>query len=102
MGSNRPQEYVPVRDLLLVPIRQVPVHHRLLKGEESAARQPVRIRLLIGEDGVPFQATVVSGPSFLVEEALKAARLWRFEPLGPHGLQAPQSVTLKFYPLLER
>ena len=58
----------------------------------------MRIRILIGEDGVPTQAILVAGPEFLREKALKAAREWRFEPLGFHDLKATQSLVLAFYP----
>ena len=102
-GLIRPPVPVPVPDQKLVPLRQVPIYHRLAPGEEGAAtRQPVRVRILIGDDGVPFQATVVSGPALLHEEALRAAREWRFEPLGGHGLKAPVSLTLTFHPNLLR
>lgn len=102
-GLIRPPVPVPVPDRKLVPTRQVPIHRRLAPGEEGAAtRQPVRVRILIGADGVPFQATVVSGPAILHDDARKAALAWRFEPLGSHGLEAPASVTLVFHPNLLR
>lgn len=97
-GLIRPPK---VLDFKLIPTRQVTVQHQLAPGEESATRQPLRVRILIGEDGVPTQATVVSGPDFLHEKALKAALEWRFEPLVPHGLRAPLSLTLLFHPLIQ-
>jgi hypothetical protein len=33
-----------------------------------------------------------------MRKALWAARLWLFEPLGPHGLKAPLSLDLIFHP----
>ena len=57
-----------------------------------------RVRILIGEDGIPFQATWVSGPWKLREKAIRTALGWRFEPLDPHGLKAPLSLVLTFHP----
>ena len=91
---------VPVRDFRLVPTKQVSIYHELVKGEASTTRQPVRVCILIGEDGVPFQISVVSGPSFLYQDALKAAREWRFEPLERHGLKAPVPLIIIFIPNL--
>lgn len=85
-------------DNQLVPLRQVTLFHRLAPGEAILARQPVRVRLYIDADGVPFRVAVLSGPDFLREDAVKAARQWRFEPLAPHGLQAPLTMVLTFYP----
>lgn len=96
-GLARPPKAL---DFKLVPLRQVTVQHQLTHGEASVAKEPLRVRILIGEDGIPIQATVISGPDFLHEKALKAALEWRFEPLGPHGLQAPLSLTLIFRPTL--
>jgi hypothetical protein len=97
-GLTRPPILVPVPDFKLVPIRQTTVSHQLLPGEAFSAREPLRVRILIGEDGVPTEAILVAGPEFLREKALRAAREWRFEPLGPHGLKAPQALVLLFYP----
>ena len=83
-------------DHRLVSIHQVTIFHRLTPKEESEPKQPIRIRLLIGDNGVPYKASVVSGPNFLRKEALKAALEWRFEPLKIHGLDAPVSVVLTF------
>lgn len=94
-GRLRP---LPVHDFLLVAIRQVPLYHRLGPGETDR-KEPTRVRLLIGEDGVPIEATAISGPAFLLEKARKAALEWRFEPLSPHGLKPPFVLTLTFYPV---
>ena len=99
-GLLRPTVPVALPDLRLVPIRQVPVYHKLAPGQ-SFTREPVRVRILIGEDGVPTKAVVVSGPPSLHEKALKAAMEWRFEPLRPHGLEAPLTLTLTFHPMLQ-
>lgn len=85
-------------DFRLVPIRQVQARHQLAMGEHRDAKQPVRIQIQVGSDGVPFRAKVVSGPMFLLEEALAAAMQWRFEPLALHGLKAPIASILTFYP----
>jgi hypothetical protein len=89
-------------DFKLIPTRQVPVSHQLAPGENSVAMETLRIRVLIGEDGIPTQATLISGPEFLREKAIKAALEWRWEPLGPHGLKAPLTLTLIFHPSLLR
>lgn len=97
-GRFRPATGVAVPDHRLIPIHQVPLFHRLGPGEAVAARQPVRVRLTIGADGVTQRAIALSGPTFLRDEAVKAALQWRFEPLGAHGLEAPLALTLTFYP----
>lgn len=103
--TTRPVSAAPpaaAPDFRLVATRQVTAHHRLAAGQAAASREPVKVRILIGEDGVPIQATVVSGPAYLHAEALEAAREWRFEPLGPHGLKAPVPLVLTFHPTLLR
>jgi len=99
-GLSRPPQPADIPDFRLVPTRQVPLHHRLSHGE-SDRKEATRVRILIGEDGVPIQATVVSGPAYLHEEARKAALEWRFEPLGAHGLKAPLPLTLTFHPIIQ-
>jgi len=74
-GLTRPAK---VLDFKLIPLRQVTVQHQLAPGEESAAKETLRVRILIGEDGVPTKATLVTSPEFLREKALKAALDWRF------------------------
>jgi hypothetical protein len=87
-------------DFQLIPTRQVPLYHSLMPGE-SDRKEPTRVRILIGENGIPTDAVVVSGPPYLHEKARKAALEWRFEPLGPHGLKAPLPLTLTFHPILQ-
>ncbi len=89
-------------DFKLIPTRQVPVSHHLTAGENSVAMEPLRVRVVISEEGTPTQATLISGPDFLREKAIKAALEWRWEPLGPHGLKAPLTLTLIFHPNLLR
>ena len=96
-GLLRP---LPVHDFKLVPTRQVPLYHRLGPGETDR-REPTRVRILIGEDGVPIEARAISGPAFLLEKARQAALEWRFEPLSAHGLKPPLALTLTFYPILQ-
>ena len=55
-----------------------------------------QVRILIDELGIPFRATLVSGPPKLGEKAIRAALAWRFEPLGPHGLKAPLAIVITF------
>lgn len=88
----------PIPDHRLVLIRRVSMHYRLASKQESSAIQPLKVRILIGDDGVPFQATALSGPSFLHEQAQATALDWRFEPLRPHGLKGPVSLVLVFQP----
>lgn len=84
-------------DFSLIPIKRVMVRYQLRRGE-SISKEPVKVRILVGDDGVPLQATVVSGPVRFHEEALIAARKWRFEPLAAHGLKAPVSSVITFFP----
>lgn len=85
-------------DHQVVPIRQVRLFANDFPWEAKAARQPVRVRLVIGPDGVPRRATAISGPEFLRAAAERAAMEWRFEPLAAHGLEAPLALTITFLP----
>jgi hypothetical protein len=98
LGSGGLLQPPKAMDFKLIPTRQVPVSHQLARGEEAASGEMLRVRILIGEDGVPLQATLVSGPEFLREKAIKAALEWRFEALEPHGLKAPLALVLIFRP----
>jgi TonB family protein len=89
-------------DFRLIPTRQVEAIHQMVRGENPALLEPVRVLIQVDNDGVTFQATVVSGPAFLHEESLKAARQWRFEPLAAHGLKGPIYLTLTFYPKVKK
>jgi len=102
VGPGGQIPYAKVQDFRLIPIRQVMVTHQLTSGQDSAVKEPLRVRISINEDGIPTEATLISGPEFLREKALKVAMEWRFEPLGPHGLKAPLSLTLIFHPNLLR
>jgi hypothetical protein len=95
-GLIRPPVPVPVPDFRLIPTRQIQLSYRMAPGEEYLMTQLPQVRILIGEDGVPFKATLISGPPKLRDKALRAALGWRFEPLGPHGLKAPLALTITF------
>ncbi len=95
-GLIRPPVPVPVPDFRLIPTRQIQLSYQMAPGEEYLMTQLPQVRILIGEDGVPFKATLISGPPKLRGKALRAALGWRFEPLGPHGLKAPLALTITF------
>lgn len=84
----------------LVPIRRQPVRHVYKRGElpEEVAQIPAVVRVVVDDNGSVIRTTFLSGPEQMRSEALWAARLWIFEPLGPHGLKAPVSVDLIFRP----
>lgn len=100
-GRGSRDSAVAAPDLRVVPIHQVPLFHQLRPGERPDLVQPTRVRILIGADGVPTQAQVLSGPAYLHDQAREAALGWRFEPLEPHGLKAPLTLTLTFHPVLQ-
>lgn len=97
-GLMRPPAPTKVRvpDFKLIAIRQVQLNHQLAGGEEYLLTQPPQVRILIDEDGLPYQVTFLSGPEKLRDKAIKAALAWRFEALGPHGLKAPMALTITF------
>lgn len=89
----------PRFDHKIVLVHEVRISHRLQRGESADPAIPVRVRVEIGADGVPLEAVFVSGPLFLKTLAINAALQWRFEPLAPHGLSAPQKVVVNFWPV---
>ena len=89
----------PSFDHKIVLVHEVRISHRLQRGESADPAIPVRVRVEIGADGVPLEARFVSGPLFLKTLAIDAALQWRFEPLAIHGLSAPQSVVVNFWPV---
>jgi hypothetical protein len=89
---------IVIPDFKLVPIRKIQLHHQMSTGEEDLRTEPSQVRILIDQNGVPCQATWISGPWKLREKAIRAALGWRFEPLGPHGLNAPLVLVLTFRP----
>jgi hypothetical protein len=59
---------------------------------------PVKVRVLIGEAGRPLSAEALSGPGQLRPHCVQAALRYRWEPLGPHGLEAPIEIIITFHP----
>ena len=47
----------------------------------------VRVRVLVGKDGVPRKITVLGGPKQLVPYAISAVQLWRYKPVVINGSQ---------------
>lgn len=58
------------------------------------AQGPVELRMTIDAQGVPTDVQVVSGHPVFHAEALRAARLWRFEPAQMGGRAVPASFRL--------
>lgn len=87
----------PIPDFKLVPIHREPAWSRL-PATDPDLTLPVRVRILVGADGIPFQAVAIAGPQRLYQECVDAALRWRFEPLAPHGLTAPCDLVLIFHP----
>ncbi|MBP1772281.1 MAG: hypothetical protein H6P99_1444 [Holophagaceae bacterium] len=98
--GDRGEKLERIPDGRLVAIRKPELHHGYRKGdlEEEVWSKPVVVRIWIGEDGIPIRGYVVSGPERLHAAGLKTALLWRFEPLGPHGLVAPLALNVVFRP----
>ncbi len=64
---------------------------------------PVVLRLTIDASGVPTDIQVVSGPHpLLVNEAVRVARLWRFQPALLDGTPVPATFSLTVAFRLER
>lgn len=96
VGLRQTGAKAAVPDFKLVATRQIPMTYQMALGEEYLLGQVTQVRVLISENGVPSQATWISGPEKLQEKAKRAALGWRFEPLGPHGLRAPLALVLTF------
>lgn len=60
---------------------------------------PVKVLVLIGASGRPLSAQFISGPEQLKSNCIQAALRFQWEPLGPHGLQAPVEMILTFHPI---
>lgn len=71
-----------------------------LRATDPDLLVPVRVRILVGEDGIPFSGEAIDGPSNLYMECVQTALRWRFEPLGAHGLEAPYMVVISFQPIV--
>jgi protein TonB len=67
------------------------------------AQGPVELRMTIDAAGVPMEIQVVSGPHpLLVNEALRVARLWRFQPATLNGAAVAATFRLTVAFRLER
>ena len=83
-----------------VEVRQLRVLEQVTPAYPALARLvkaqgPVVLQMTIDERGIPTQVTVVSGPHpLLVEEAVRAARLWRFQPMTLDGVPVPATFRL--------
>lgn len=71
-----------------------PALARLVKAQGA-----VELRMTIDETGVPTEVDVISGPhALLINEAVRVARLWRFQPatLGGAAVAATFRLTVGF------
>ncbi len=99
-GGGLPREELQP-DYRLVLVHEEPARSDL-KSDDPSLAQPVLVRVRIGEDGVPLSATALSGPPQLFDVCVRTALRFRWEPLAPHGLKAPQVITITFRPFLMR
>lgn len=60
-------------------LRQVPPAYPAM-ARAAHLQGPVELMLLVDEQGVPLEVQVLSGHPAFHTEALRAARLWRFQP----------------------
>lgn len=95
-GPARGPALVVVPDFMLYATRRIQLTYQLSAGEEYLLGQDVQVRILISDDGVPLQATLVSGPQRLRDKAIRAALGWRFHPLRKHGLKGPLPLVITF------
>jgi len=81
------------------PVEETPVYWKMKPVETRPPIYPprclrmgiegtVRVRVLVGEDGVPQEVTVgkSSGEAALDQAAIEAVRTWRFEPARRDGV----------------
>lgn len=66
----------------------------LLEGIEGT----VKLRIVIGDDGVVRELSPLSGPQFLFAAAAEAVKRWRYKPalLRGHPIQSESQVTILF------
>ncbi len=66
----------------------------LLEGIEGT----VKLRIVIGDDGVVREVSLLSGPQFLFTAAAEAVKRWRYKPASLHGhpIQSESQVTILF------
>lgn len=83
-------------------LRQVPPVYPAL-ARLVKAQGPVELRMTIDASGVPTEIEVLSGPHpLLVNEALRVARLWRFQPAMVDGVPVAATFRLTVGFRLER
>ncbi len=60
----------------------------------------VRIRMVVGTDGVPYDVQFLSGPPLLMGVAMNAVKTWRFRPMLVNGIPVEvETVTgVGFFP----
>lgn len=63
---------------------------------------PVKLQLLINEEGVVQQVTFMSGPTLLSEAAITAVKQWRYRPTILNGEPVPVQGTVIVSFILER
>lgn len=86
-------------DYKLVLLHQEPADTDLT-ANSAELMVPVKVLVLIGEEGRPTSARVLSGPEPLHAPCIQAALRYRWEPLEPHGLKAPIEMVLTFHPMV--
>lgn len=92
--AARPAAPLEIRIEQVRVLNQVaPVYPSLAKMVK--AQGAVVLRMTIDEQGVPTDVKVVSGPHpLLVNEAVRVARLWRFQPATVDGAAVPATFQL--------
>jgi len=82
----------------LTLLRASTVTYRSNPGEPPLTGKVVRVRLLVGADGIPMEAHVIFGPAHTHEAARKAALEWRFQV--PEALKSrapiPAFIEIRF------
>ncbi len=69
-------------------------------GDRHGSSETVKVRTTIGELGQVLDVKHVSGSTSLLPAAMRAIRLWRYQPtlLNRRPVQAQQDVTIEFRP----
>jgi TonB family protein len=57
---------------------------------------PVEVRVRVNAQGQAENVEVLSGPTVFHQEALRAAKAWRFEPAMERGKATPSNYTIRF------
>lgn len=85
---------------LEVDVRAVRILRQVQPEYPALARMarkegPVELRLTIDAQGIPTEIQVISGPHpLLIQEAVRVARLWRFQPATVDGVPVSACFTL--------